>query len=88
MDEAQRKASSTINVSLDDIATSSRILSPFRGDEAGSGVWLSYRPAKLNRPAGRYDNQTPEAALSPSQGEIIGPLHTPQQNKKLKLTTK
>ncbi len=38
------------------------------GDKVNSGIELSYRPARLHRLAGRYDNPTPESTISPSQG--------------------
>jgi hypothetical protein len=35
---------------------------------ADSGIRLSYRPARLHRMAGRYDNSMPESAISPHSG--------------------
>ncbi len=38
---------------------------PDLGDIVGSGIGLSYRPARLHRQAGRYDNPMPESIISP-----------------------
>ncbi len=38
------------------------------GDIVDSGIGLSYRPARLHRLAGRYDNPMSESTISPSQG--------------------
>ncbi len=40
---------------------------PYFGDKVDSGIGLSYRPAKLHRLAGRYDNPMPESTISPIQ---------------------
>jgi hypothetical protein len=46
-----------------------KFIVPDWGNKVDSGIgFLSYRPARLHRLAGRYDNPMPESALSPSQG--------------------
>ncbi len=42
--------------------------------DSGMGL-LSYRPARLHRLAGRYENPMPESTISPSQGLRIGLQH-------------
>ncbi len=38
------------------------------GDKVGSGIGLPYRPARVHRLEGRYDNPMPESTISPIQG--------------------
>jgi hypothetical protein len=40
---------------------------PDWGDKVNYAIGLSYRPARLHRLAGRYDNPMPELTISPSQ---------------------
>jgi hypothetical protein len=42
------------------------------GDKVNSGTWLSYRPARLHRLAGRCDNPMPESAKSPVRDNKFG----------------
>ncbi len=44
-----------------------QFLKPDWGDIADSGIVSSYRPARLHRLAGRYENPMSESAISPSQ---------------------
>ncbi len=48
--------------------TVAKFIVPDVGDKVNSGVGLSYRPARLRRLAGRYDNPMPESAIFHSQG--------------------
>ncbi len=48
------------------------------GDIADFGIGLLYRPARLHRLAGGYDNYLPDSTLSPSQGLRIWLLDIPQ----------
>jgi hypothetical protein len=36
-------------------------------DKVNTGIEFSYRPARLLRPTGLYDNLMPEPTISPSQ---------------------
>ncbi len=45
-------------------------IDPDWGDKVNSGMGLSYWPARLHWPAGRYNNPMPELTLSPSHGSI------------------
>jgi len=45
-----------------------KFIVPDWGDKVDSGIGVSYRPAKLHRLEGRYDNPMPESTISPSQG--------------------
>ncbi len=45
-----------------------QILILSHGDIVDSGIGLSYRPARLQRLAGRYINPMPEATIYPSEG--------------------
>ncbi len=38
------------------------------GGKVDNGIWLSYRPVRLHRLAGMYDNPMPQSTLSPSKG--------------------
>jgi hypothetical protein len=51
-----------------------KFLVPDWGDIVDSGIELSYRPARLHRMAGRYDNPTPQSTISPVRGLKIWPL--------------
>ncbi len=42
---------------------------PDWGDIVDSGIWLSFRPARLLRLAGRYDNPMQESTISPAPGK-------------------
>ncbi len=50
------------------ILNNSQIQSPWLGDKVVSGIGLSYRPARLPRLAGRYDNPLPDSTISLIQG--------------------
>ncbi len=45
--------------------TVANFLVPDWGDIVNSGIWWSYRPARLHRPMGRYANPMPESTISP-----------------------
>jgi hypothetical protein len=45
-----------------------KFLVPDWGDTVDSGIGLSYRPARLHRMSGWYDNTMPEASVSPQSG--------------------
>ncbi len=58
------------------ISTVAKFVVPDWRDIVDSGMGLlSYRPARLHRLAGRYDNLMPESTISPSLGLRIGPQH-------------
>jgi hypothetical protein len=59
----------------------SQILSPCLGDIVGSGIGLSYQPARLrpHRPAGRYNNPMPESTISRSRQTELGSESGPQK---------
>ncbi len=44
------------------------------GDKINPGIGFSYRPARIHRMAGRYDNPVPELIRSPSQRLWLWPL--------------
>ncbi len=48
-----------------------KFIVPYEGKKVDYGIGLSYRPARLHRLAGRYDNPVPELTLSPRQGQWI-----------------
>ncbi len=55
-------------IPFEDISTFNpvaRILVPDWGDRFDSGIGLSYRPARLHRLTGRYDNPIPASTLYP-----------------------
>ncbi len=51
--------------------TGAKFLVSWLGDKADSGKGMSYRPARQNKLAGRYDNSMSESTISPSQGQWI-----------------
>jgi hypothetical protein len=55
------------------LSTVAKFIVPDWGDKAGSGVRLSsYRPARLHRLTGRYDNPMPESTISPFRDYEFG----------------
>jgi hypothetical protein len=50
-----------------------------RLDQLSSGIRLSYRPARLHRLAGRYDNPMPESTLSPSSDMLLKDIVQPKK---------
>jgi hypothetical protein len=42
------------------------------GGKLDYGIGLSYRLARLHKPAGLYDNSMPESTISPSQDSEFG----------------
>ncbi len=53
--------------------TGAEFIVPDSGDKVNSRIGLSYRPARLHRLAGQYDNHMLELTISPSQGQWIWP---------------
>ncbi len=49
-----------------------KFIVPDWGDKVSSGIGLAYRPARLHRLAGRYDNPVPESSKSPGKGYELG----------------
>jgi hypothetical protein len=45
-----------------------KFIVPDWGDKVDSGIGLSYRPARIHRLTGRYDNPMPEANFIPILG--------------------
>jgi hypothetical protein len=52
------------------LCSEAKFLHPDWGDIVDSGTGLLYRPARLHRPAGRYDNPLPEVIYIPHSGNL------------------
>jgi hypothetical protein len=48
--------------------TNAQFIVPDLGDKVDYGIVLSYRPVRLHRLAGRYNNRMRQSTLSPSKG--------------------
>jgi hypothetical protein len=55
------------NPSLFEKCQVSKFIVPDWGNKVNSGIGLSYRPARLHRLAGRYDNPMTESTISHNQ---------------------